>query len=656
MADQWQTYTFEFAGGLITNLAPLQHGLQAPGSARILTNFEPSVSGGYRRVEGFDKFDSSPVPINNGCLVQGSGQSGTILVVANIFTAPVAGDTFTVSGVTGTYTIASGGVTFDSGNKTAILTLTSALASSPADKATVTFSNKALLSSGVVAWQNQVVAFRAGSLYKTTGFGWTKINVPSYGTTVVSGAGQTGSTLVVSGLTDSPRVGDTFKINGVEKVYTVTADAIVASGTATLTISPALVSSPADAASVTWLGIDYATPSKIRFDKYNLGGEEKVVFVNSQNYPAIWNGTSFSLVDGITDIKGSSFTVFFKNQLFFAKGNTVYFTAPYSDTDLTPANGAGLISVDGTITGMIVFRESLFIFTQRNISQLTGNTASDFQLQPVTRNVGCVAPDTIQEVSGDVMFLGPEGLRLLSATDRIGDFNLGLVSKSIQKEMTSFIESNTSFSSAVVKQKSQYRIFGYNPLTASSSSVSIIGVQKSGQDTSMFEWSQVVGVQAFCIDEDYYNQIETIVFANDTGYVYQLEQGNSFDGQNIAATFATPYVAINDPRVRKTFYKLFLYTDPAGGVDIDMNLKFDFDTADSVQPATINISNAAGSITFFGEGNYGSAVYGGKLTKLFLTQVIGSGLSVSLVFSSDNQDAPFTFDAATLEFSTHDRR
>ena len=65
MADNWQTYSFLFQGGLITNLAPYQHGIQAPGSARILRNFEPSVFGGYRRVEGYTKFDIATVP-NSG--------------------------------------------------------------------------------------------------------------------------------------------------------------------------------------------------------------------------------------------------------------------------------------------------------------------------------------------------------------------------------------------------------------------------------------------------------------------------------------------------------------------------------------------------------------------------------------------------------------
>ena len=69
MADAWQTYPFEFRGGLITNLAPTQQGVQAPGSARILRNFEPSIFGGYRRVEGFAKYDTNA--LSNTGVVRG---------------------------------------------------------------------------------------------------------------------------------------------------------------------------------------------------------------------------------------------------------------------------------------------------------------------------------------------------------------------------------------------------------------------------------------------------------------------------------------------------------------------------------------------------------------------------------------------------------
>ena len=65
MATDWQTFPVEFKGGLISNLSPLQHGTNAIGSATILQNFEPSLSGGYSKIKGYQKFNSALVPIKD---------------------------------------------------------------------------------------------------------------------------------------------------------------------------------------------------------------------------------------------------------------------------------------------------------------------------------------------------------------------------------------------------------------------------------------------------------------------------------------------------------------------------------------------------------------------------------------------------------------
>jgi hypothetical protein len=659
MADGWQTYPFEFRGGLVSNLSPLQHGTQSPGSARLLKNFEPSVDGGYRRIEGFDKYSSSFVPAYGEPLVQGGSQTGTTLLVSNLFTAPVAGDTFTIAGVTGTYTIATAGVSYNSTHKQATLTLTTSLASSPADKAIISFTSHQGLIEGVVAWNSTVLVYRNSDIYSTTGSGYTKINKPSYGTVLVNGGSQTGATLAVDGLTSVPQIGDTFSIAGVALVYTVLAVPTVTATAATISIYPSLASSPANNAVITWQSVSRASGDKLRTTKYRINGVDKVIGVDGFNYPFTWNGTTFTVLSSApSDVLGAAFVVYHKNQMFFAKGETIVFTAPYTDSDFSVANGSGVINVGGAITAIIVFRENLIIFTDKTISQLTGNTLQDFVLQPITRNVGCVATDTVEEIGGDVIFLGPEGLRLLSATDRVGDFNLGVVSKPIQNEMTSLISSSSSFASCVIKQKSQYRIFGYNSSITATNSKGIIGTQTVGNDTSTMSWAETVGIKAYVSDSDYVNQTETLVFAHNDGYVYEMESGNNFDGQNIIASFATPFVYINDPRVRKTFYKMVLYTDPQGGVTTSVNLKLDFDNFGSIQPETINLSNETGVVGFYGNSGakYGTTIYGTKLKKQFETQLIGSGFSVSIQFVSDGQNAPFSLDAATIEYSTHDRR
>jgi len=659
MVDRWQTYPVEFRGGLITNLSPLQQGVNAPGSARILRNFEPSIEGGYRRIEGYDKYDSNLIPPYGAPVVYGGSQTGTTLVIGNIHTTPEDGDTLTISGVTGTYTIASAGVTFDGTNNRATLTLTTSLDSSPANAASVTFTSTTsnYLALGVASWEDQAIVAKNDDVFSTTGSGYTHINVPNYGTVLVDGGSQTGTSLIVDGLTSAPQAGDVFKIAGVDLVYTVTADATVTSGSATLTIDPALDSSPADDAALTFLSTSREGAVKTRFAKYNLTGTEKVAIVDGTNAPALYDGSTFTVLNSApTDVIGATHVVEFKKALFFGKGTTLTFTSPYADDSFSVANGSGTIDVGGVITGLFVFRQQLIIFTERHIQQLLGNTVADFNLQPITEDIGCIEGDTIQEIGGDIIFLGPDGLRLLSATERIGDFGLAAISKPIQKNMTNFIAANTSYTSTIIREKSQYRLLGYNNNITQENAQGIIATQFAEQGGSGTGFAETRGIRAYVADSNYNATTEVVFFANDDGYLYQMESGNSFDGSNIQTTFATPHLPIQDPRVRKTFYKLFLYTDPQGSVNFDVSLKLDFDGQDVIQPAPISFANTTGVVGFYGTGTYGTTSYGSKLQKLFEGQVIGSGFAVSFQFTSDNSDPPFSLDALTVEYGINDRR
>ena len=807
MPTNRETFPIQFNGGLISNMSPLQQGLQMPGSARILRNFEPSIEGGYKRILGYDKYDLDIIPPYGIPVVHGASQTGTTLNIANIrqtpeqndkfklvhvtaningtstiatangptalvngavtadntiivdtvaagtiakgqavtgvgipsnvtvssVTAGAAGNftvvlssnitvadnlalqftfkttTFAVDGVVGTivtgmeivgtgiprgttvqafsspnvtigsaadtlslvltddtalefkteYTIGAS-VTFDDDENRATIGISPALTASPAngDDVEFTSTNTNHLTIGCGVFLDSVIVARNESLIKTSGTGFSLVNVPVYGTVLVDGASQTGSSLVVDGLNSTPQLGDIFKIAGVDKIYTVTATPTVTSGGATIAIDPALASSPADNAALTFLSTSRENGGKTRFSRYNYTGTEKVAIVDGVNVPALYNGSQFTaLNDAPTDVRAAEFVVSFKSHLVFGKSNILTFTAPFTDTDFTAANGSGTISVGSAITGLIVFRQQLIIFTETSIFQLTGNTLADFQLQPVTTDIGCVDKDTIQEVGGDIMFLGPDGLRLLSGTERIGDFGLGVVSKTIQKEVTDFITANTSFTSVVIRNKSQYRILGYNRNIGQANAQGILGTQMAGQGGEGMSWADLRGIRAYVADSRFFQNAETIVFANDDGYLYQMEEGNSFDGSNIQTTFATPYMPINDPRIRKTFYKMFLYTDPQGSVSFDVSLKLDFDQKNSVQPTKIDFNNATGTVAFMGQATFGSsAVYSSKLKTLFETQIIGSAFVVSLQYTSDSVDPPFSLDAITLEYTTNTRR
>jgi hypothetical protein len=525
------------------------------------------------------------------------------------------------------------------------------------DTATFISTTSNYLALGLAAWEDSAIVCKNADIYKTGGSGFTKINVPDYGTPLVNGGSQTGSSLIIDGLDSAPQAGDAFKIAGIDLIYTVTATATVTSGGATLAINPALASSPADNAVITFLSTSRESANKTRFAKYNFNGTEKIAIVDGLNEPALYDDSTFTvLLDAPTDVIGATFVAEVKNHLFFAKGTTLTFTAPYTDTDFSVANGSGSINVGGTITALTVFRQQLIIFTETSIHQLTGTTIADFSLQPITTDIGCIDSDTVQEIGGDVMFLGPDGLRLLSGTDRIGDFGLAVVSKTIQSTMTGFISSNTSFTSCVIREKSQYRILGYNNNITQENAQGILATQFAPQGGEGMAWAETRGIRAYVADSDYNQNVEVVLFANDDGYLYQMESGNSFDGINIQTTFATPHLPISDPRRRKTFYKLFLYTDPQGSVAFDVSLKLDFDSQGTIQPAPISILNTQGTVGFFGTGTFGITRFGTKLLKLFQTQVVGSGFTVSFQFESNDSNPPYSIDALTVEYGLNDRK
>ena len=72
-SSQVQPVAFNCEGGLILNRSNF---IMQPGEALQLENFEPDISGGYRRINGFRKYVNAVVP-------QTSSSSESLLMIAN---------------------------------------------------------------------------------------------------------------------------------------------------------------------------------------------------------------------------------------------------------------------------------------------------------------------------------------------------------------------------------------------------------------------------------------------------------------------------------------------------------------------------------------------------------------------------------------------
>lgn len=505
MATRWDTFPIKFEGGLTTNLGRIEQGIQTPGSATTLQNFEADVEGGYTRILGYQKFSNTAVG--------GTGQ---------------------VFGVV-------------------------------------------LLSS------SEVLAVRGGQHQYSTGTIWTN------------------------------------KLALANPVITT-----------------------------------------IDSSSFNFNGTKKTVVVDGINYPAFFNHTTKLMTYAVTphaDALGAKYVEVFKNHVFYASGSKLVFSSPFLEEDFVPANGAGIVNIGDTITGLIVFREQLVVFCGNAIHRISGSSLLDFKLQPIALNTGCINGKTVQEVGGDIMYLGPDGVRYLSATERVGDFGLTRASAKVQPLITNTLSSNTRYCSITIAEKNQYRLFSYFSSVPKENTEGFIGVKFSDQTSEQISWSTTKGIKAYDASKFQNEAGEFFVFCSDTDFVYRLESGNAFDGGDIEAIFETPYIPITDPKKRKTVYKHTLYTKSGGIMEVMCSLKFDYGQPGSSFPSSFLISSGTGASVYGGVGTtYGVSPYGAAGQEEFYNNVVGSGFVVAVRYSSKSQSAVYNLNFAVLEFKENERR
>ena len=164
------------------------------------------------------------------------------------------------------------------------------------------------------------------------------------------------------------------------------------------------------------------TPTQnYEFRLFNFDGTDKIIICSGTSTPRIVD-TSYTVTNvNATGSANFKYVEVFKNHIFFSgdssNPHSVKFMSPFETNDFTTANGGGEIKVDSPVVGLKVFRDNLFIFCNDEIFKLVGTSSADFQLEPVTRKIGCLDGRSIQEFGGDVIFLSPDGLRTID-TDR----------------------------------------------------------------------------------------------------------------------------------------------------------------------------------------------------------------------------------------------
>ena len=334
--------------------------------------------------------------------------------------------------------------------------------------------------------------------------------------------------------------------------------------------------------------------------------------------------------------------------------NTIYYSGT-NDIDSFSSTGSGSITLEDKVVGLKSFRNELFIFCQNSIFKLQNiNDSNSVAVVPVTKNVGCLDGKTIQEIAGDLIFLAPDGFRTVAGTSRIGDVELGTISQAIQPIINDIATNadTLQFSSVVLRNKSQYRMFYSTTSTSQFTAKGVIGTLRSNG----FEWSETLGIVAPAITSGFTSSgVEKIYHGDRDGKIYNHNTGNSFNGTNVEAEYQSPDYDYGDLGTLKTLDYVKIAFTPEGACQPSLRVRYDYDSLTSAQPADI-VLDAIPEPAIFGTAVFGTQKLGATEQPLVRQVLTGSGHSNFFKVFSNDTNAPYSINGLYVNYRPSGRQ
>lgn len=647
-----------------------------PGVARDAVNFEVSVLGGYTRIAGYERYDGRPNPSDatyslltvTGTFAVGStitnlagtvsgyviAVQGTTVAYTKAVGAFAPGDNLYVGGVlTGAVVALGGSVAVDS--RTSAVYTNLAADAYRSDIGAVPGSGPirgvAYYNNLVYAWRNNA-AGTAMDIYKSSNSGWIKLDLGYQlkfntgsaqifnGNTVVgviSGAsavvtevsiaggdwiaGDAFGILTFASITNGPfQAGETLQVVGFNK-------AIAASASSANTLLP---------------------DGKVESIASNFGGysQNPVLYVADSVNPAyeIYPDDRFVFIDtGITGVAPSHIAAH-KNHLFLTFGPSLQNSALGNPHNWQLVSGASEIALNADITQLLIqpgdqSTGAMAVYTRNDTFILYGTSSADWNL--VNYNVGTGAIAYTGQNLNQSFVLDDRGVINLATSLNYGNFDSAALTLNIRP----FIQQrrNIATASCVNREKAQYRVFfsdGYG-LYMTMSNGKLLGsmpVQFPNTVTCMVEGEKPDGS-------------ETSFFGADNGYVYRLDAGTSFDGQEIAASVLLTYNHTGSPRVLKRYRKGSLEISGTGYAEFTFAYELGYSTPLISQP-TGSVYESALIASYWDSVDWDAFVWDGRTLAPSEVEVNGTAENIAVRISSISDIYPsFTVNSVILHYS-----
>lgn len=643
-----------------------------PGVCRRALNFEASITGGYTRIAGYERFDGRPRPSDaeyitldvtiTGALAAGnsilggtSGATGVVIYVSGslvVYTkaavaAFVVGEAVKVGGVTqGTVADTSGDFTAE-GATFGVRMRSLAAAQYRADITTVPGSGPIrgvlYLGSDVFAFRNNVGA-TALAIYKATTGGWSLVAMPysigfntgtveyTDGETVTRGGASAVIVRVVleSGSWGAGTAAGRFIVASVTG-GPFTAGASGGGGVAVLTgAETAITMSPG---------------GSLEFDIGAVGAQRRAYGVDGVNKGFEFDGTTLIPINTGNTVDIPDRVMVHQHHLFFAFDNSVQHGGIGTPYNWTTTAGAGEYLADGAVTQMRRLpgdqtTGAAAICSDTGTQILYGTSEANFQL--VTFEDSSGAKPRSAQLMGQLYTLDDRGVMAVPTAQSFGNFS----SASMTLPIRPFIQTrrNSVTGSLVNREKNQYRVFfddgaGLYLTIANGKFVGSMPVQ-------------FPNIPLCCCAGEAPDGQEVAYFGDADGYVYQLDAGTSFDGAEIPYDFTLNFAHQGSPRHNKRYRRATVEVSGDSYCEFELGATFGYATTEREQWDLMPTTPVVLWPSYWDSMTWDEFIWDGRSMNPVYMDLPGSGENIELAVrgSSELFDS-FTINSILIDYT-----
>ena len=568
------------------------------GVARRAANFECSITGGYTRIAGYERFDGRPNPSDANYNILVCTFISSVSVGATITGALSAAtgkvifvDATTIVTTKETGTFLNGEIVRVSSTNVATISVVQGVSADGLTDATyrnlaaddyraditlVPGSGRILgvsFYNGVVyAWRNNSGG-TAAVLYKSSTSGWINVQLGK------ELRFNTGTALVLDGDTvtgaSSGATGVVARVvlqSGTAGAGTAAGRLILSSSTGTFTSGENLTVSGGVKAKAGGAATQITLAPSGRYETVvaNFGGgtaNYKIYGADGVNRGFEFDGTTFVPIETGMAVDTPNHIAFHKQHLFLSFGASLQFSGLGYPYQWSPLLGAGELAMNAQVTNLLTLpgdqtSGALAVYTRSDTSVLYGTSSANFSLSTFNTGTGAIAY-TAQNMD-QAYVLDDRGIVSLGTTLNFGNF----LPASLTMNLRPFIQQNrdTAAGSLVNRDKGQYRIFFSN---GNALYLTVLNGKLLGSMPVQFAHAV-----SCCVEGETPTGNTSQFFGSTNGFVYRLDAGTSFDGDPIPANLNLVFTSTGSPRMLKRYRKASVeltgnsYTEIQFGYDL----------------------------------------------------------------------------------------